>query len=213
MKKSRRTKMRLLLLVMLVIMCIDAFGKTITPEDVESTCRAYKLTKEFRDFKWPCEVVSTIAYTESRYRPLAHNREDLEDPHDDSYGLMQVKCSTARMVGLKYGCKQLYDEKINIRFGMKYLMYLIKNKYTNVGGPKDIEGLFAAWNAGTAFVCKEFNPGQCYPGEYINQGYVLTAMRHYKYLLGGKYDVVVNAAGCFDVGSYLYGDCFQASWH
>jgi len=136
---------------------------------IDSLCNKYEFSN--------CLLVESIIHTESRGNPLTYNPEK-----SGSYGLMQIQLSTARHLGLRYSKEQLFDPEINIRFGIK-LLKRIQKRYSKL---KDI---IAAWNAGSVRKCKDYNEfvwgGKlfyCYPGEYINQGYVIKVMRHYSYL-------------------------------
>lgn len=145
-----------------------------------------ELIEEKRIDKWctkydykDCALVKTIAWHETNFNAKGWNPEQ-----SGSYGAMQVQCSTAKMVGLKYGCDQLFDPQVNIRFGILYLKWLEKNRVIN-----SVEDLFAAYNAGSPIVCKNKNYNEhgkllCYPGEYINHNYLYGprgVMREYKH--------------------------------
>ena len=139
-----------------------------------------------------CDFISSIARKESSYNTEAFNPEVT-----GSYGLMQIQCSTARNVGLKYGCEQLFNPIINIRFAIRYILSLEKKLkgYTT-------DDLFAAYNAGlktkkgkdgasyTVKRCKRYRRFSwhgmptviCYKGEYINQEYVWHSRRYYDLL-------------------------------
>lgn len=136
----------------------------ISPNKINKYCNYY----EFDD----CNLVKSIIKNESNFNPKAFNPEK-----SGSYGLMQVQCTTAKMMGLKYSCNQLYDAQINIRFGILYLKYLKKKHEIT-----EIKSLIAGYNAGKPLICKNYNPGKCYPGEYINQLYVWNVYRHYIFL-------------------------------
>ena len=135
-------------------------------------CNSYSEKEEFKEWVDNCGLMAAFAKVETHYRSHMFNPEKT-----GSYGLLQIQCSTARMIGLKYSCEQLFDPKINMRFGMRYIIYL--RKVHNISNPRE---LIAAWNAGSPIVCKDYNPGKCYPGEFINQEYVWKVYRHYKYL-------------------------------
>jgi len=47
------------------------------------------------------------------------------------YGLMQIKCETAREVGFRGACRELFDPYVNVQFGMRYL-----RKAMDCGGPR-----------------------------------------------------------------------------
>ena len=104
--------------------------------------------------------------------------------------------------GMKRG---VFNQKINIRFGMKYILYLRSNKYTNV---INIRSLVAAYNAGTAKICQKYNPGKCYPGEYINYNHVNKVYRHYRYLKG----VINDSNGLLDNSNNILPSSYVSSF-
>ena len=60
------------------------------------------------------------------------------------FGLMQIKCETARDMGYPYDCQRLYAPDLNILYGAKYLAYQSKR----YGG--NLRLILSAYNAGTA---------------------------------------------------------------
>lgn len=62
----------------------------------------------------PLALAHAVVRTESNYRPNARGSAG-------EIGLMQIKPTTARMMGYSGGAKGLYDPETNIRYGMKYL--------------------------------------------------------------------------------------------
>lgn len=171
-----------------IIMILNIFfinkimATVILEEDVLNICHHYKNKKEFYNFKDNCVIIASIVRAESSFKVESYNPEK-----SGSYGLMQIQCSTAKHMGLKYSCEQLFDPKINIRFGMKYLAWLRKNRKI-----KSVQDLIASWNAGAPYICKKININissqvLCYPGEYINYNYVMKVFRRYRYLMK-KYD-------------------------
>lgn len=62
----------------------------------------------------PVALARAVVRIESNFRPNARGRAG-------EIGLMQIKPSTARMMGYSGGAKGLYDPETNIRWGMKYL--------------------------------------------------------------------------------------------
>lgn len=123
-----------------------------------------------------CTLLVAMAYQESSYDEHQYNPEK-----SGSFGLLQIQCKTAKELGLKYSCDQLFNPTINVRFGVLLL--------------KDIEergiildsDIVASYNGkGYPQRCKEFNTfkwGRCYPGQYVNQWHVNLVMEHYNYLL------------------------------
>lgn len=59
-------------------------------------------------------LADAVIRVESNYRPSAHGSHG-------EIGLMQIKPSTARMLGYSGSAKGLYDPDTNIKYGMKYL--------------------------------------------------------------------------------------------
>ena len=163
---------KLLTLMSLFLLVNNAQAK-VTESEIQKYCDYYN----YKD----CALVKAIIWHESMFRASAKNEE-----LTGSYGLMQIQCSTARMMGLKYGCEQLYNPQINIRFGIKYLQYL--EARPNITSKAE---LIAAYNAGSPIVCNNINYNEngkllCYPGEFINNDYVYGkrgVMRRYGYNL------------------------------
>jgi len=60
------------------------------------------------------------------------------------FGLMQLKCATARQVGFEGECKVLNDPKLNIFYGTKYIRW----QWARYKG--DLRKVISAYNAGTA---------------------------------------------------------------
>lgn len=87
---------------------------------------------EWMDYK-DCSLVKAIITVESSNNPLAIGKDGA-----GSLGLMQVKCSTARVLDRIHGrkplkCSDLFDPYINVRYGIEYLNYideLLTNKPT-----------------------------------------------------------------------------------
>lgn len=62
----------------------------------------------------PIDLAHAIVKVESNFNPKARGSAG-------EIGLMQIKPSTARMMGYSGSSKGLYDPETNIKFGMKYL--------------------------------------------------------------------------------------------
>ena len=62
----------------------------------------------------PLELAHAVVFSESTYRANARGAAG-------EIGLMQVRPSTARMMGFSGGSKDLYRPETNIAYGMKYL--------------------------------------------------------------------------------------------
>jgi soluble lytic murein transglycosylase-like protein len=136
------------LIIFLLFFCNFSYSET--PDLVIRKCS--------KVYKGDCTLVASIAYVESRYNPNAYNPEG-------SYGIMQIRCSTARMMGMVGNCSQLFNIDTNLKYSIKYIENLKKRfiKMTDV---------IAAYNSGTPIICKDYNFGKCYSGEYYNQQYV-----------------------------------------
>ena len=187
------------LLVSLALLPMSLSAEMLSHKDIvqicENTCVEKKdglcIHRGYRD----CDFISSIARKESSYNTEAFNPEVT-----GSYGLMQIQCATARKVGLKYSCEQLFNPIINVRFAIKLILSLEKKLkgYT-------INDLFAAYNAGlrverdgrdgkkTTYKtrrCRRYRRFNwhgmptvvCYKGEYINQEYVWHSRRYYDLL-------------------------------
>lgn len=173
----------ILLTTFLHLLPLGSKAATLNDNEVMRICK-YQLTMEGLSNKIiDCKLIAAIARTETMYKTSMFHPEKT-----GSYGLLQIQCSTAQMMGWKRKCNQLFDPYDNVRYGIKYIRYLKKNKGTNV---TNIKSLIAAYNAGTAIVCRNFNPGKCYPGEYVNHSYVSKVYRHYKYLKQGARNELV----------------------
>jgi len=85
----------------------------------------------------PVALARAVVRIESNFRPDARGRAG-------EIGLMQIKPSTARMMGYSGGARGLYDPETNIRWGMKYLAAAHK-----LGGG-DTCGTILRYNAGHA---------------------------------------------------------------
>lgn len=136
--------------IIISVLFISRLSYSKTPELVIRKCS--------KIYKGDCSLVASIAYVESRYNHKAYNPEG-------SYGLMQVRCTTARMMGMKGECSQLFNIDFNLKYAIKYLENLKKRFHK-------ITDVIAAYNSGTPIICKNYNAGKCFAGEYYNQQYV-----------------------------------------
>jgi soluble lytic murein transglycosylase-like protein len=66
-----------------------------------------------------------IAKIESNYNPLVRGRAG-------EYGIFQIKCDTARGLGMQGGCAQLADAPTNIEWGLKHLQAAVKASNGNL---------------------------------------------------------------------------------
>jgi soluble lytic murein transglycosylase-like protein len=61
-----------------------------------------------------------IAKIESNYNPKVRGR-------DGEYGVFQIKCETARLIGFSGDCAALLDARTNIEWGLKHLSAALKS--------------------------------------------------------------------------------------
>ena len=93
-------------------------------------------------------LVCAIIKVESNFNPLAINKND---GSSDSLGLMQIKYSTARLLGFRGTKKQLIMPEYNIKYGVKYLAKA-KEKFNNT------KHIIQAYNGGLAVKTKPSTP-------------------------------------------------------
>ncbi|WP_394893539.1 lytic transglycosylase domain-containing protein [Mesorhizobium sp. AaZ16] len=91
----------------------------------------------------PVSLAHAVIQVESNYRPNARGSAG-------EIGLMQIKPSTARMMGYEGSTQGLFHPETNIKFGMKYLA-----KAQKLGGGTTC-GTILKYNAGHA--AKRMNP-------------------------------------------------------
>ncbi|GEO83804.1 MULTISPECIES: lytic transglycosylase domain-containing protein [Alphaproteobacteria] len=72
------------------------------------------ISKYAKSYGVPVALAHAVVRVESNFNPKAHGSAG-------EIGLMQIKPSTARMMGYSGSAKGLYDPETNIRYGMKYL--------------------------------------------------------------------------------------------
>jgi hypothetical protein len=118
------------ILLFLAITLSATANYATTPEEIANWAKTYKYDRP--------SLLVAIAKKESGLNPLQFNEEK-----SGSYGLMQIQCDTARQMGLKYSCDQLFDPHINVRFGIKWLRF-IEDRLADTR-PRNI---IAAYNAG-----------------------------------------------------------------
>lgn len=85
----------------------------------------------------PKAIIAAIMEIESS------GRKDVKGTSGE-FGLMQIKCDTARQVGFTGECKDLFVAYTNIFWGAKYLQWQWKRYNGN------LSQVFSAYNAGTA---------------------------------------------------------------
>ena len=61
----------------------------------------------------PVSLAHAVVQVESRYNPRAFNA--------GNYGLGQIRCGTARSLGLTGSCRQLFEPHVNLEYSMQYL--------------------------------------------------------------------------------------------
>jgi len=106
-----------------------------------------------------CDLVVSIMTVESGLRPWAYNSKSV-----GAYGLGQIQCPTARFMGMTGECEQLFTPSVNIKYAIKYLLYLA-SRYDNIGD------VVSAYNVGHVKLCK-YTPMDCYSKRYMNWKYV-----------------------------------------
>jgi len=126
-------------------------------------------------------LLAAIAEKESSLNQYALVREA---DGDYSWGLMQIKESTVRMLGFKQNYSLLFNWRINLKLAMRYLNWQFKRYGANRFD------IVAAYNAGSVIKCtREFYwstiSGRrikfpCTRGSYINQQHVDGVMSFYQ---------------------------------
>jgi soluble lytic murein transglycosylase-like protein len=66
-----------------------------------------------------------IAKVESGYNPNARGRAG-------EYGVFQMKCATARLVGFRGGCRALLNASTNVQWGLKHLQLAMRSSRGNL---------------------------------------------------------------------------------
>jgi len=97
----------------------------------------------------PRSLVDAIIHVESGGNPHARGRHG-------EWGLMQIKCSTARSVGFKGACNRLADPSINRRFGTAYLDAALRRARGNVDTAISLyqRGIYAKFRGCSAYCRK-----------------------------------------------------------
>jgi len=123
-------------------------------------------------------------YAEMQGIPL----ETETEAQRSSYGLMQIKCSTARYIGFSRPCQNLYNVSTNLAFGVKY-MSILKRRY------KSDTDMISSYNQGQPFKFKN--------GQYRNYRYVRNVLilekRFQQWFPKPKPSVTESAVINFDV--------------
>jgi soluble lytic murein transglycosylase-like protein len=71
------------------------------------------------EYEVPTWFALRIAMVESNYNPAVRGR-------DGEYGVFQIKCDTARMLGFTRDCGELSDARTNIEWGLIHLSHALK---------------------------------------------------------------------------------------
>ncbi|MGB3389145.1 MAG: lytic transglycosylase domain-containing protein [Pseudaminobacter sp.] len=122
----------------------------------QSDPRYGKLVEQYaQSYGVPVSLAHAVISIESNYRVDARGSAG-------EIGLMQIKPSTARMMGYSGGSKGLFDPETNIKYGMKYLA-----KAHSLGGGTTC-GTILKYNAGHA--AKRMNP--------VSSAYCGKVLRH-----------------------------------
>ena len=169
------------MVILLFLICFSqqAFAKPVVLKDSDIINQANKIGSS------DPYLVLAIAKKESSKRVL--RVPTYEPDGSKTYGLMQLKRGTAKMFGFSGSTRRLYNWRTNLAYGSKYLEYQYK-RYNS-----DIRDTMAAYNAGTAIVCKygwytvkrkgKKIKRKCTIGNYINQTYVDEAWKKYVKIL------------------------------
>jgi soluble lytic murein transglycosylase-like protein len=135
------------------------------------------------------QLVKAIIATESQFKPTAYRAE--VKIGDASRGLMQILLKTAQGVGFTGAAAELFDPKVNLTYGVKFLSQLVRSK-------PDTLSAISAYNNGNGRRAKVTTPvclardgtGKCVrtyiaqPGEFLNQPYVNKVLGYLKYFGG-----------------------------
>lgn len=120
----------------------------------------------------PPEMLLAVCTQESNLRPLAVN---VNDGGSASYGLCQIKSSTAHMLHRRSTPDSLLDARHNASVAADYLALLLR-RY-----PGDAGCAIAAYNAGT---CRHNRKGQIRNMKYVRS--VQNHQRNYERILATK---------------------------
>ena len=93
---------------------LDLASSTAPKSTVDDRPYAELIAKHANENGVPLELAHAVVFSESTYRSDARGAAG-------EIGLMQVRPSTARMMGFKGGSSDLFKPETNIAYGMKYL--------------------------------------------------------------------------------------------
>ena len=116
-------------------------------------------------YELPVALVMGIIAQESGFNSLAKRYEPKLDT--SSYGLTQILYTTAKDYGFTGDEDSLFDDNVNLKFGLKYL----KKQYDKYN--QNIQDTISAYNLGTA---KKLSSGK-----YANQQYVNQVLSYYMF--------------------------------
>jgi hypothetical protein len=178
-------KMLIIAFLAFLLLAIVNRGVAISAtEQVPVVCKQVK----FND----CKLIKAIIKVESNF-----NNKAITFDNRPNYGLMQIQCPTAKSVGFKGHCDELFNAETNIKYGVKYIEWLRENLVVD-----SYPAILSAYNAGLdrynklcdknrckyyPRYCYSFNNNyvtkarkrECFPGEFINENYVTKVLSVY----------------------------------
>jgi len=101
------------------------------------------------------ELTKSIVKVESSWK------HEVKGDGGKSYGLFQIKCSTAKGIGFEGKCNDLLNPYTNIEYGLKYLDLQIQ-KYGKEDG-------ISAYNAGRPLIKKVNGKKKYKNGKYVHK--------------------------------------------
>ena len=130
-------------------------------------------------------LVAAIIEKESGF----HRRKRRVEPaiHDISRGLMQITLGTARMMGFRGAPEKLYSPMVNIRYGVRYLAYLLKRYPTG-------EDAIAAYNDGHPHFRR---------GHYVNSKGGYSVQRYVSDVLRNTKNLMIASVNSWDFENHL----------
>jgi soluble lytic murein transglycosylase-like protein len=72
------------------------------------------VTEKAEKHSVPTQLAQAVTQTESKWQPGLRGMAG-------EYGLMQIKCPTARGEGFTGSCRELFDPNVNAEYGVRYL--------------------------------------------------------------------------------------------
>lgn len=96
-------------------------AQTVKPSAPPVPAQLGKIVKEKADkHAVPPELAAAVIQTESKWQPSVRGLAG-------EYGLMQIKCPTARGEGFTGSCRELFDPNTNAEYGVRYLRRALDN--------------------------------------------------------------------------------------